>query len=341
MPPNTTLGVGLIVTRPRTCGPSLALVSVLVSFGLAACGCRSAPVAAIDAEFVDWNFGRAAGTKIITEHYELHTTLKDQRLLATLPELMERTHEQYARLVPPHHDHEQRMPVYLFARRPEWEYFTRRFTGGRAGVFLQIRNGGYSEQGVTVVQYVSHPATFPLLAHEGLHQYLHHRVTPQAPAWLNEGLATVCEGQRWTGDRLAQFDPHFNPTRANALAEALLEKRLLPLRQLLGTHAGRIVGETGRTVATYYAQVWGLVLFLMEAEGGKYAAAFERLCAELASPKVEASPELAGNPGEAIFRSYITDDLDGFERELNRYWGRRLLNTRDEPGAAKRAADGD
>lgn len=297
-------------------------------------GCKAPLPAAAESTVTDWKFGRSSGKRLTTEHYELFTTLEDQRLLSTLPELMERTYEHYERLVPPAHGFGERMQVYLFARRPEWEYFTRRFTGPRSNIFLQIRNGGYSEKGVTVVQYVSHPTTFPLLAHEGLHQYLHHRVTPQAPAWLNEGLATVCEGQRWSGERLTQFDANFNPARTNALAEALLEDRLLPLRQLLGTHAGRIVGETGRTVATYYAQVWGLVLFLMEGEDGRYAPAFARLCAELSQLRLN-EPQLSNNPGEAIFRSYITDDLDDFEEQMVRFWRKKLLNVSEGPATPR------
>ena len=230
----------------------------------------------------EWRFGQKLGRQITTDHYVIYTTLTDETLLATFPELMERTFEYYRTLVPPRSEPAERMQIYLFATRPEWVYFTQKFTGPRAAVFLQIRNGGYSERGVTAIQYVAHQTTFPLMAHEGLHQYLYHFVNPQVPAWLNEGLAVLCEGQRWSGGGLKSFDPGYNPSRQNVLAEAVLRDELIPLPRLLETNAGRIVGDTSRRVGTYYAQVWALVLFLMEAENGKYADAFHELRESLA-----------------------------------------------------------
>ena len=50
------------------------------------------------------------------------------------------------------------------------------------------------ERGITVAEYVSHAVTFPLLTHEGFHQFLYHCAYPRVPAWLNEGLAVMCEG---------------------------------------------------------------------------------------------------------------------------------------------------
>jgi hypothetical protein len=272
---------------------------------------------------------------MLTEHYEIYTTITDERLLATFPELMERTYAFYQEVVPPERPLNARMPIYLFARRPEWAYFTQKFTGPRAAIFLKIRNGGYSERGVTAIQYVSHPATFPLMAHEGLHQYLYHQVHPQVPAWLNEGLATVFEGQRWRGDRLAAFEPNYNPMRQNALAEALLRDELIPLSNLLETNAGRIVGDTGRNVATYYAQVWGLVMYLMEGDNGRYASAFRKMCTSLSEGTADKIPvtlsaaAVARSPGEALFRTHITDDLEQFERDFRAYWRKRLLHARD------------
>ncbi|MGE3182427.1 MAG: hypothetical protein AB7N71_12415 [Phycisphaerae bacterium] len=282
----------------------------------------------------EWNFGSAPGRRITTDHYEILTTVDDAGLLASFPELMERTFDYYQELVPPARINQDRMTIYLFADRAEWVAFTKRFAGVRAPIFLKIRNGGYSERGVTAIQFVANQVTFPLMAHEGLHQYLYHFVNQEVPAWLNEGLAVACEGQRWTTSGLAAFEPTFNPSRKNALVEAILRDRLMPLRDLLETNAGRIVGETSRTVATYYAQVWALVVFMMEGQDGKYADGFRNMCDALGSADFadalrrqmnQAGSGGAPNRGEAMFRAYISDDLDTFEAEMNAYLRKTLL----------------
>ena len=140
------------------------------------------------------------GHKLTTAHYEIYTTLRDEVLVNALPDFVEAAYENYpASSCPPVQEPDERMKVYLFATRGQWEGFTRRFARGRVPPsFLKVRNGGYSEQGVSVIEYVAHQITFPLFAHEGFHQYLHHYVgTSRFRAWVNEGLAVYCEGQRW------------------------------------------------------------------------------------------------------------------------------------------------
>jgi hypothetical protein len=205
-----------------------------------------------------------------------------------------------------------------------------------------LRNGGYSYRGVSVMEYVATQITFPLFAHEGLHQYLHHHVrTPHIPAWLNEGLAVYCEGQRWGYDpdrnyRVKSFDPWYNPARRNQLADALLSDRLYSLRQLLRTHAGEVVRETSRAVQTYYAQVWALTLFLQHGADGKYAEGFARLLQDIGTTDLEQraravhiwSEERAFHFGEALFRSYISEDLDTVEQEYRGFMRERFLAAR-------------
>ncbi len=284
----------------------------------------------------EWNFGRQSGRRLTTDHYVIHTTLADDYLVDEFPALMERAFEYYQTLVPSGKRPDSRMPIYLFARRVEWEYFTRRLTGRRAPVFLKIRNGGYSHEGVTVIQYVAHQTTFPILAHEGLHQYLYHYVNPSVPAWLNEGLAVVCEGQRWTSSGLERFDASYNPGRRNQLAESYFKDRLFPLRTLLETNAGRVVNETSKTIATYYGQVWMLTQFLREGADGRYAEGFTRLLNALGSPELEQfaraahiwSDRARPNLGEGLFRAFISEDIDQVEQEFRTYLASALTGQR-------------
>ncbi len=277
-----------------------------------------------------WTFASAPGYKLTTAHYEIYTTLRDQVLRDALPGFVEAAYENYARLVPPAHADVaqppslgvERMKVYLFLSRGQFEAFTRHLTGPRAKVFLQVHNGGYSEHGVSVIEYVAHQITFPLFAHEGFHQYLYHYVNARIPAWLNEGLAVYCEGQRWSTQGIKEFDPWYNPMRRNDLAAGLAGNRLHPLRRLLETDAGRIIAGSNQSVAMYYGQVWALLLFLREGAGGKYAAGLQRLLDGL---NTVGSERPALNPGEDLFRTFISDDLDTVEREYLDFMRTRFL----------------
>ncbi|MBK9120938.1 MAG: hypothetical protein IPM18_15260 [Phycisphaerales bacterium] len=301
--------------------------SVLGGLVLGLAGCVGGQRPAVQYTQSEWNFGGRAGTKLVTEHYEVYTTLRDETLLAAIPDFVEAAYAQYQSIVPPGRDHTRRMPVFLFAARDEWETFTRRLTGERARIYLNVRNGGFSENGVTVIEYTTHATTFPLLSHEGWHQYLHLHVQPRVPAWLNEGLAVYCEGQRWTRTRLKAFDPRFNPARRNALLEAVSAQQLHPLRYLLETNPGVVVQGDSKDVRAYYAQVWALVMFLQEGMDGKYADRFLALLAALGEPDLERRARTAhiwsDRPqfgyGEALFRSFISEDLDTVAQEYEEY----------------------
>lgn len=283
-----------------------------------------------------WKYGAAEGTRLTTEHYEIYTTLRDPVLIEALPAFVEGAYQHYTRLIPPVRPPGERMKVYLFVSRGQWAAFTREFTGPRARVFLQVRNGGYSERGVSVIQYVTHAVTFPLFAHEGWHQYLYHCVNTKIPAWLNEGLAVICEGQRWDQHGLKEFDPWYNPLRRNDLSQALIANRLHPLRHLLETHAGEVIQGSTQGVTTYYAQLWALILFLREGQHGKYAAQFNQMLADLATPQAEQrartahiwSERDAFNFGEALFRAYISEDIAAVEQEYFAFLRERFFARR-------------
>ena len=299
-----------------------SLVVVMTLALLTGCATQK-PREPVAFEIQDWNFGKQPGSKVITEHYEIYTTLQHRVLLEALPDFVEAAYANYQRLVTPVRQPEGRMRVYLLASRTQWETFTRRFTGSRADKFLKVHNGGYSERGVSVIEYVSHDVTFPLFAHEGFHQYLYYHLNLRIPAWLNEGLAVCCEGQRWGASSLERFDPWFNPQRSNELAAALSLNRLHPLKTLLETDAGRMIEGNSRSIGTYYSEIWALILFLQEGENGKYAADFKRLLAALGDENLEQfarasyiwSESETFNFGEALFRTFISEDLATVEKE--------------------------
>jgi tetratricopeptide (TPR) repeat protein len=87
--------------------------------------------------------------------------------------------------------------------------------------------------------------------HEGLHQYLH-RLAPETPRWLNEGLAEFYEhavdtSGRWKPDRLP---------RIHGLT--LGSQELVPLERFVRQSPAEFMGSA----QLHYAQAWALVSFL-------------------------------------------------------------------------------
>lgn len=318
---------GLACVRPAWLAAGLAAAALL-----GGCG-QSDKRAPVSYESESWRYGRSEGHKLTTEHYEIYTTIDDEVLLDSLPDFVEAAFANYQGLAPSSHVPDERMKIFLFASRSHWESFTRRWTGPRSETFLMIRNGGYVERGVAVIEYVAHQITFPLFAHEGWHQYLHYYVQPGIPAWLNEGLAVYCEGQRWGFEGIKEFDPWYNPTRRNQLADAIQRSRLHSLPRLLETHPGEVIHETSQSVSTYYAQVWALMLFLRHGADGKYAEGYQRLLSRLSEVDLQQHARAAqiwsegrgSSYGEALFRSFISEDVDTVEREYRAFMRERFL----------------
>jgi hypothetical protein len=196
-------------------------------------------------------------------------------------------------------------------------------------VYGRIGVGGFAEHGSCVTYYTKpRGRTLTTIAHEGLHQYFGSHFEQRIPAWLNEGLATYCEGFELRR-RQPIFTPRRNLTRLNSLREALAAETLMPLTELLDTNAGKVIVQAqSRVTRTYYAQVWALVVFLRHGAGGGHAAGFREMLDDVAAgrfaTRVRAAGITAEKPsaaltGEGAFRAYITEDLAGFEKHYREF----------------------
>ena len=311
--------------RPAALG--FALLAGLV---LAAGGCLGPEPPQINVQVEDWPGGGAQGKRILTDHWDIRTTVRDDEFLELLPEFMEATYRQYEKLFPNlDQGDDRRLLSYLFQSRSEWDAFSARLSPGKVRIYRRIRSGAYCKGDITVAYYIRRAHTLSILAHEGLHAFVHRRFGGDLPPWLNEGLATYCEGYEY-GLARPKFTPNRNEFRLNSLRETLLAKNLVPLKVLLGTHSTRIVRDASPTVLAYYAQVWSLVVFLRYGEEGRYADRFEALLRDLGTERfrvgvgafVAATPTEDGKPisfGEAVFRKYITEDLEAFETEYKKF----------------------
>jgi hypothetical protein len=286
---------------------------------------RSQPV---EREVGPWRFDGVEGRRVLTPHFAIYSTLADTPLEEALPDYLEAAYREYAALVPPKAGKAERLETYVFDQRSQWERFTARRFPGRFHVYRQITAGGYSEGTVCAVYYIRRPYTLSVLAHEGMHQYLAQNSDVRLPAWLNEGLATYCESFELPGGAV-RFTPKRNTFRTNALREALQAGSVLRLREMLATDAGAVIvqGQSVKT-RTYYAQAWALVMYLRHGAMGRYAGGFNRLMRDLATgeaptmaqaAKIRAQEPAATSFGEAVFRAYITEDLDLFEEEFEGY----------------------
>lgn len=223
----------------------------------------------------DWTFEEGRGLVFETRHYRVHTTLLDPLVLSSVPAFLEFAYRAYQQQLPEPVLSQFPFTVYLFATRPQWEAFTRGFTGDAAPAYLAIQKGAYYHNGACVVYHIGIHRTRSALGHEGWHQFVHRHFALRLPSWLDEGLATQFEVSQQSAGRI-HFVPGRNLNRLVALRRAAEQDRLLSLPNLLAMNPGHVLGDDDR-MAGFYAQVYALVRFLREADRGIYLGRFERL----------------------------------------------------------------
>ena len=270
----------------------------------------------------EWTYRNSKGVKLTSDHYVIYTTCKAKPFTDAMPTFLEACWDTYAEILPPKRMPQEPLATYLFQSRWDWERFTEEFTGPRASIYKQIRSGGYSERGLTVSHYGSRRSTLSILAHEGLHQFLEVTHDKPIPAWINEGLACYFEAFELGQDNRPIFTHERNTLRRPALRTAYSHGKLQPLARILATDAGQEIHKPSAEVLTYYSQAWSLVVFLMRSDfDNEYRDGFTTLLNELGSEEMDrkARAFLAADTdgqmsrGEAIFRAYVTDDLEAFD----------------------------
>ena len=109
-------------------------------------------------------------TQILTEHYDIRMTTKDEMLRSYLPTFMESTFAEYSKLIPPPSETTDQLVIYLFKTRQEWASFTRVFVPQQAYTYLHIQSGGYVDQPSTtaVIHDIGRDRTLSLVEHKSL-----------------------------------------------------------------------------------------------------------------------------------------------------------------------------
>lgn len=274
--------------------------------------------------------GKLTGERILTTHYDIRSTVMQSDFNVYMADLLEQQYSRFAERIGPLTDgNDKQMLVYVFDDRRQWQRFTRKLTGKSASMYLRIRSGGFTIRDVGVFYYIGRMSTLSVAAHEAFHQYLHRRCGRHpVPAWLNEGLASVYEAHTWQNGK-PRFTPRRNIIRLSALEHAITGNMLFDLRELLATDAGAVSKLSSTRVGIYYAQSWALLSYLGWSDHKEYREGLQQLLEELPTDKVAvkarghaAASGTSDQPlsfGEAVFRHYIEDDLDEFNRGFREY----------------------
>jgi hypothetical protein len=231
-----------------------------------------------------WTFESATGQLIRTPSYRVYSTASRYSLTRRLPVFLECALIQYTTALCDLPRPKDIMETYVLANRPQWARVTQRFMGQEGEVYLKIQRGGFAARGRAILYDIGPKDTFAIAAHEGWHQYTQTTFRSPLPICFEEGVATLMEGFRWEdSDRTRpRFLPWHNTERFEQLRAAHARGRLIPLAKLVQSSPQEIIDDSGDTALVYYAQVWALMHFLREGEGGMHRSAFERLLRDAA-----------------------------------------------------------
>ncbi len=274
-----------------------------------------------------WQNSYADGITITTAHYIIHTTLADTLMLRQLPAFMESAYNACQKQLGEPIDTLTPFVVYLFADRQQWADFTKTFAAPNADTYLKISKGAYCLNGACVAYNIGRRRTFGALGHEAWHQFNGKHFTYRLPSWLDEGIATLFEASRYDHGAF-EFMPRGNTERLVSLKGAL-DRGPIPLAELLTLDPGGVIHDA-HAARDFYAQSYGLVRFLREADYGKRLASYHnlllaglrgnwpldaRLQRIAADRNIPLTTAFNRTVSPALFAFYIDGDIENIETE--------------------------
>jgi hypothetical protein len=234
-----------------------------------------------------WTFEAKEGKLIQTLSYRILTTATKSSLVDRMPLFMELALIHYTTALGELPRPQGAMDTYLMANRPQWARMTQRFMGDQADVYLQIQRGGFASGGRAILYDIGPRDTFAIAAHEGWHQYTQKTFKNPLPVSLEEGLATYMEGFRWDADyQRPNFLPWSNFERFEQLRQAEHNGKLLPLDKLMRSTPQELMAGDPDNALIYYAQVWALIHFFYEGEGGSHKADLQTMLGDAAQGRL-------------------------------------------------------
>jgi hypothetical protein len=289
----------------------------------------------------EWKWERIDGLEVDTNHWTIRTSLRSAAFASTLPVFYEAALANFRQGLVPLPPPPKRLQAFVFGTRDEWARYTQHTLGSDAAPYLKMGRGGFTTDGQAVLYDIGPRDTLAIAAHEGWHQYSQTTLKSTLPIWLEEGIACYMEGFRQPRDAAQPtFLPWRNSERYFELRTAARRDRLATLRELVDGSPQSFLERSRDAQLAYYAQVWALVHFLREGEGGKYRAALGTLMDDAVTGKVadgiRSCPHIPkGRARESAARSrtgpwlvlaYFNPDFEEFSREFDRFQGALLEN---------------
>lgn len=269
----------------------------------------------------EWSFNNDPGKQVSTDHFHLYTTERSTIITQRMPSFLEAALVNYRSAVGPLPSPARPIDVYVMNDRPQWQALTLSVLGERGRAVVNgIKRGGFTTQGMSLLFDIGSFDTMSIAAHEGWHAYTQTTFSETLPMWAEEGLATYMEGHRWNG-AAPQFSGWANIARFDRLRVAVKDNALMPLEAVLASSPNQMIGMRGMIVGgggggvdtsaacdesavgaagatpgsgvadgpiLWYSQVWALMHFLNEGEGGKYRLTFQSMIQDAASGQMRA-----------------------------------------------------
>ena len=240
--------------------------------------------------------GKKGGNKLRayeTRYYTLHSDLDIEQVREAAVRITSMAEEYHRRTRGFGKTLRDRLPFYLFANAAE--YHAAGGLPGSAGVYA----------GNKLMALAGGPQTWSTVQHEGFHQFVHRAIGGEIPVWVNEGLAEYFGHGVWTGDG---FVSGIIPESLRRRMVSLIEKKQLqPFEKMLQMSYAEWSAALNRT---NYDQAWAMVIFLVQAEDGKYQEAFGKFIADISR----------GSSYVKAFKARFGTNVDAFEEKFNAWW---------------------
>ncbi len=281
-----------------------------------------------------WRFREQPGECIDIGTHRMHSTLRDPLIRERMQIFLPTALEHYRTALVPLPATDAPIDIYLFGTRDDWIAYTRERLPREAGIYERMGRGGYTIEGDAVLYDIGRWDTFTIAAHEGWHAYTQRVFRHPLPVWLEEGIACFMEGVRGSSNGgPPTFMPWRNFERYGELRDVVRRGRFVPLEQLIEGTPQEFLQNGRNTLLGYYAQVWALVHFLNEGEGGRYRKGLERLLDDAVEGRIsgtiwessragtrnERRMAIGRQVGPAVLREYFDPDIARLSAEYKAF----------------------
>lgn len=240
-----------------------------------------------------WTYRGVSGTRLITEGWEIHTTIQYDHIVDGLPNFYESLLRHYTSVFGELPYPRTRLRVFLFADESQWQRQVSDMLGDEARQWEGLGRGGLTIDGTAVLYHLDSRgrsrATFRIAAHEGWHQYAESIFKKCLPTWLDEGIGTWMEGFRVRRGALV-FEPASNWDRLTTLRRIVASDKLSTLSSLIEAQPSELLATGRGSLLGYYAQLWAFTSFLMEHDNGRYRPVVQQMLLDAISGELHEPP---------------------------------------------------